>query len=187
LLDWLERNQTRVLLIAGALLLAGLGADRLSGSDSLPAVEFRYGSGQPTGAPIRVDVAGAVVHPGVYELREGDRLAEALAAAGGPSNDADTDALNLARRVRDEEQVVVPKRTPPKETFTLTPGAKLDLNTATESQLDALPGIGEVYARRIVDSRAVDGPFLSVQDLVDRRVVPRATFDKVRDLVFVEP
>jgi competence protein ComEA len=137
-------------------------------------------------------VSGAVVAPGVYQLREGDRLVEALVAAGGPANGADVDALNLARRVRDEEQVVVPRlggadsrRTEAAGATPLAPGEKLDINAATEDQLDQLPGIGEAYSRRIVDSRKVDGPFKSIQELVDRRVVPRATFEKIRDLVYV--
>jgi competence protein ComEA len=137
-----------------------------------------------------VHVTGAVQRPGVVPLRASDRLADAIAAAGGVTIGADVEDLNLARRLRDGEQVVVPEKTrrgPAELAQPLAPGARLELNRATEAQLDALPGIGATYARRIVDSRAVDGPFKTVEDLVERRIVPRATFDKVRDLLTVAP
>ena len=68
---------------------------------------------------------------------------------------------------------------------TLEPGAPLDLNSATMEQLDLLPGVGEAYSRRIVDSRRVDGPFEAVEDLLTRRVLPSATLDGIRDYVTV--
>jgi competence protein ComEA len=186
---WLERNQLVVLCLAVIVFIASIAVIQLT-DETPPAIEFTYGSGLPDGTPIRVHVTGAVLQPGVYELREGDRLIEALSAAGGPASDADTEALNLARRVRDEEQVVVPRRGSagaPRAVATLAPGARLDINTATEAQLDQLPGIGEAYSRRIVDSRRVDGPFKTAAELVERRVVPQATFEMIRDLISVSP
>jgi competence protein ComEA len=183
---WLDDRRLLVLagalvLLAGALAVLGLSRREPSG------IEFAYGSALPPGSPIKVQVAGAVVRPGVYELREGDRVVDALAAAGGPTEDANTDALNLARRVRDEERLDVPARTGAAAGQALASGTKLDINVATADQLDALPGIGPAYSQRIVDSRAVDGPYKSTRDLVDRKVLPQSTFDKVRDLIFVGP
>jgi competence protein ComEA len=186
---WLERHQWLV-AAAALLVLAGVLALRPA-SDATPATQIvlSEASALNDGVPIRVHVTGAVQRPGVVPLRSGDRLAEALAAAGGASTAADLDDLNLARRLRDGEQVVIPEK--PRRTAsvapitTLPPGARLDLNRATEAQLDALPAIGPTYAKRIVDSRAVDGPFKSMQDLVDRRIVPKATYDKIRDLLMV--
>ena len=63
----------------------------------------------------------------------------------------------------------------------------MNINTATQAELDQLPGIGEAYSRRIVDSRAVDGPFKTVEDLVTRRVVPASTFDGIHELISVGP
>jgi competence protein ComEA len=138
--------------------------------------------------PIRVQVGGAVGRPGVYDLREGDRVIDAIAAAGGPADDGDIDSLNLARRVRDEERLIVPTRTGgAASASTLPPGAKLDINSASQQQLDALPGIGQAYSQRIVDSRKVDGPYKATRDLVDRKVVPAATFEQIRDLITVGP
>jgi len=113
---------------------------------------------------------------------------EALAAAGGPSEDADIDSLNLAKRVRDEERIEVPRRAAAGSTSAgIVVGGRLDINSATLQQLDALPGIGEAYSRRIVDSRKVDGPYKSTRDLVDRKVIPAAVYEQIRDLVAVVP
>jgi competence protein ComEA len=190
-LAWLERHQWLV-AAAAFLVLAGVIALRPV-HDAQPSSQiiFAEATVPADGSPIRVHVTGAVQRPGVVPLRSGDRLADALAAAGGASASADTEDLNLARRLRDGEQVVIPERTRRTAAVapvsTLAPGAPLDLNRATEAQLDALPGIGTTYAKRIVDSRAVDGPFKSAQDLVARRIVPQATFEKMRDLVTVSP
>jgi competence protein ComEA len=188
MLAWLERNQLFVLALAIIVFVASLALSGLA-EDEPPPLAFRDGSELPAGTPIRVHVAGAVLNPGVYELREGDRVIDALTAAGGPAAGADTDELNLARRVRDEEQVLVPGR----ETAAapaaplLPPGTRLNINTATQAQLDQLPGIGEAYSRRIVDSRSVDGRFVAIEDLVGRRVIPRATYERIRDMISVDP
>jgi len=187
MLAWLERNQVLVLGLAALVFAAGLAASALT-SDPSPLLEVRDDSMLPDGAPIRVHVAGAVAAPGVYELQEGDRLAEALAAAGGPAADADLDAINLARRVHDEEQVLVPRHAGVSSPVRpLAPGEQLDLNAASAAELDLLPGIGEAYSRRIVHSRLVDGPYTAVEDLVERPVIPRATFERIRDMVTVGP
>ena len=180
---WLERYQILVLGVAALVLVAGLVVREVDSSGPAPLV-FRDDSGLPPGSPIHVHVAGAVLAPGAYELRAGDRVVDALAIAGGPADSAELDKLNLARRLRDEEQVLVPGR-PSTRPLLLEPGAKIDLNTADEKLLGLLPGIGDTYARRIVDSRKVDGPFKSAQELVDRRVLPRATLDAIREFITV--
>ena len=187
---WLERHQW-LAAAAALLVLAGVIALRAA-SDAAPAAQIVFSDALaiPDGAPIRVYVTGAVLRPGVVPLRSGDRLSDALSAAGGASAGADLDDLNLARRLRDGEQVVIPEKTRRSAAAAVSaqpPGGKIDLNRATEAQLDALPGVGATYAKRIVDSRAVDGPFKSAQELVARRIVPQSTFDKVRDLVMVTP
>jgi competence protein ComEA len=95
--------------------------------------------------------------------------------------------VNLARRVRDGERITVPSgaRAASNAPATLAPGQTLDLNQATQAQLDGLPGIGEAYSRRIVDSRTVDGPYASVDDLVSRRVLPESTLAAIRDYLTV--
>lgn len=188
---WLERHQWLAAAAALLVLAAVLAIRPAADASPTAQIVFSDTTAALDGASIRVHVTGAVQRPGVVPLRSGDRLADALTAAGGAATGADLDDLNLARRLRDGEQVVIPEKTrqtaaaaPPS---TLAAGARLDLNKATEAQLDALPGIGATYAKRIVDSRVVDGPFKSAQDLVDRRIVPRATYDKLRDIVMVAP
>ncbi|HLF72181.1 MAG TPA: ComEA family DNA-binding protein [Dehalococcoidia bacterium] len=189
MLSWIERHAYVLLAVAALALAGGLVFDALQ-TDSPGDIVFHEASEARDGEPIRVHVAGAVVAPGVYDLQAGDRVEGALAAAGGATSDADLDAINLARRLRDGEQVVIPagtKRSSASAATVAPLNGKLDLNTATQAQLEALPAIGEAYSRRIVDSRAVDGPYKSIDDLVTRKVVPNATFEKIRDLVAVAP
>jgi len=185
MLAWLERHQ--LLLLAAAVAAFALAvAARVVAGHSPPPIEFRPAPALAPGTPIRVHVAGAVLRPGVYALKAGQRAEDALAAAGGPADDADTDGVNLARRLGDEDQVVVPTRgeSSPKPSAANRP---LDINTATADALNSLPGIGDVYARRIVDSRRVDGAFRSTRELLDRKVLPKATFEKVQGLIVVVP
>lgn len=118
-----------------------------------------------------IDVAGAVRRPGLYRLREGSRIDDAIAAAGGPTAKAQLGAVNLAAPVADGEQVVVPGRgaagvvaaAPPAAGS--SPSAPLDLNSATLEQLENLPGIGPVTAQKILDYRQQHGAFHSVAEL----------------------
>jgi competence protein ComEA len=182
MLAWLERNPFLVIALAGFLLLAGLLVRGVLQAGGEPVLVIRDGGPQP-GAPIRVHVAGAVVAPGVYALVAGDRVEDALAAAGGATPGAALESINLARRLRDGEQVLI--EGPGAQAAPLMPDGRLDLNAATREQLMALPGIGEAYSQRIVDSRAVDGPFASVDDLLARDLVPVSTFDGIKALISV--
>jgi competence protein ComEA len=126
-------------------------------------------------------------------------VGQAVEAAGGPADDADLDALNLAARLTDGQRLAVPRRGEPSPAGT-TPAdgsrgaprgappsdAKLNLNTATATQLDALPGIGPSYAGRILEYRERNGPFRSVQQLRDAHLVPAATYERIRDRLTVE-
>ncbi len=188
MLAWLERNQFLALALAGLVLLAGLGARQLTQRDPPPALVFRDGAGVTPGAPILIHVAGAVAQPGVYTLQGGDRVEDAVSAAGGPLPGASLDEINLARRLRDGEQIMVPAGSSSSGAAaiaTLAPGEQIDLNVATAAQLDALPGIGAAYAQRILDSRLVDGPFESVDDLRSRNVLPASVFEKISDYLTV--
>jgi len=124
---------------------------------------------------IRVHVGGEVLRPGVVTMAPGERVIEAVERAGGFTSAADGDALNLARRVLDGEQIVVPRRG---EGVTL-----LDVNSASASELEALPGIGAVYASRLVEARATGGAFASTDALVERDVLPPRVYEAVRDLI----
>jgi competence protein ComEA len=142
-----------------------------------------------TGASkVVVHVAGAVASAGVYELPAGARTGDAVGLAGGPAADADVDALNLAAPLRDGERVYVPtvgEVVPPP---VAVPGSTVaagpvDLNRAGAAELDALPGIGPATAQAIVDHRAANGPFASVDDLEQVRGIGPAKLATIRPLV----
>jgi competence protein ComEA len=188
--SWLERNRSVVLTFLVAVIIVGLVILVLQHRGGPQPLEIRLDDPALDGAAIEVYVTGAVQEPGVYPLHEGDRIEDALAAAGGPMQDADTQSLNLALRVRDQDQIAIPRHGDVAgAAITSTPGAgqKIDINSATARELDALPGIGEVYSQKIVDSRAAEGPFHRTEELVERKVIPSATYDKIKDLITVAP
>ncbi|MDC7121032.1 helix-hairpin-helix domain-containing protein [Cellulomonas fimi] len=157
-------------------------------------------TGAPTVGAVVVHVVGGVVAPGVVRLPDGARVADALAAAGGPTADADLSTVNLARVVVDGEQVVVLRvgeRPPVASTTGAAPGGgavgpgaaagaagPVDLNTADVAALDALPGIGPVLAQRIVEHRT-ERPFSAVDELADVRGIGPALLENLRPLVRV--
>jgi competence protein ComEA len=145
-----------------------------------------------------VEVSGAVARPGLYTLPTGARVADAIAAAGGygPRVDAGAAdlALNLAAGVRDGEKIRVPSRDdtpggPPASGATGTgrgDTGHIDVNAASASELDTLPGVGPATAAKIIAARE-ERPFATVQELLERKVVGAATFEKLRDLVTAGP
>lgn len=190
MLDRLERYQLLILAVAALLFVAALVTVTLQDGAARP-IAFEGSSQLADGTPIRVHVSGEVMRPGVYDLLSGERVIDAIDQAGGVTTAADDDALNLARRLRDGEQLVVPARGPSRTSAaaatTLAPGELVNVNTATAAQLDLLPGIGEAYSRRIIDSRTVDGPFKTLDELVTRKALPAATLEKIRDQLTVGP
>lgn len=142
-------------------------------------------------ASIGVDVVGAVQQPGLYYLERSARVEDAIAAAGGLAPDADREAVNLAARVLDEQQIRVPRIGEAMETGGSAPppaaAQPLNLNTADLAALDALPGIGPVMAQRIVEYRTAHGPFRSVEQLQDVSGIGEATLEGLRELVIVKP
>jgi competence protein ComEA len=142
-----------------------------------------------TADTLMVDVEGAVLRPGLVELPEGSRVADAVAAAGGYASDADLAAaasqVNLAGVLRDGQQIVVPVQgATGAGTGGGTSGGLVNLNSATAEALDALPGIGPVTVQKIVAART-EQAFGSLEELVTRKVLTNAQLDKIRDLVTV--
>ncbi|GLW08576.1 hypothetical protein Misp01_37060 [Microtetraspora sp. NBRC 13810] len=145
---------------------------------------------RPSASPspeVTVHVAGKVRRPGVVTLPGGARVKDAIAAAGGAKKAAATGTLNLARRLIDGEQIVVGAPgggSPPPLADPMT-GAVVDLNTATVEQLDLLPGVGEVLARRILDYREANGGFRSVEQLNDVSGIGDSKYADIKDKVRV--
>ena len=158
-----------------AATVAGLVALVLRSSDGGGGVLIERRSPPPGVDEIRVHVSGAVVEPTVLIAEPGARVIDAIESAGGFAPDADRDALNLSRRVVDEDHVVVPHIG---DTFSL-----LDVNVAAPEELETLPGIGPARAAAIIDERIRRGRFETTDDLVTRGVLPASIYDGIRDLV----
>lgn len=169
----LSRRQLFGAAAATAVLLL-LVFRHLGGSGSAaPAVAPVQPAAKPRAAAPKVlvvDVAGAVRRPGLYRLRSGSRIDDAITLAGGPTAKAQLDTVNLAAPVADGEQIVVPGRgvavaAASSSPAGSSPSAPLDLNSATLEQLENLPGIGPVTAQKILDFRQQHGAFHSVAEL----------------------
>jgi competence protein ComEA len=148
---------------------------------ALPTVEAASPAAS-AGAELVVSVGGAVARPGLVRVPPGARVADALAAAGGPSPGTDLSGVNLARRLTDGEHVVIGGPGPAAASPSGS-GSRVDLNTATLAELDALPGVGPVTAQRILDWRQVHGRFASVDQLREVDGIGEARFGQLRDLV----
>jgi len=134
-------------------------------------------------------VHGAVVEPGIVELPLGSRVVDAIAAARGPSDDADLGAVNLARVVADGEQLYVPRigEVPPPSAGGGGTDAqgRVNLNTADASALETLAGVGPALAARIIAWREQNGPFRSVDELIAVSGIGAKILDGLRDQVTV--
>jgi len=195
-LDTLSRGELAGLIV---VLLAVLGGAGLWYARSLPKpvtiAEAGPGAAAASSSPspavmLIVDVAGAVHQPGVYEFAEGERVIDAIERAGGPMPKADLSLLNLAAPLADGTQILVPKAGPPGTVVPggTAPGASsglININTASATELETLPGIGEVLAATIIEYRVQNGPFASVEDLMDVSGIGPATLDEIRDQVTI--
>ena len=184
----LSRRQV-LLVLLGLLAVLALAGKRLVGVGAAEQPPERAAAIVPVAraaaAPVVVHVAGAVRRPGLYRLRDGARVADAVRRAGGPLARADLGAVNLAAPLADGAQVLVPRRLPA-GTATAAGGASpaiVSLATATVEQLDELPGVGPVTAQKIVDYRAEHGPFRSVDDLDAIPGIGPARIEQIRELV----
>jgi competence protein ComEA len=195
----LSRSQLLVYGAIGvALLLVGARWVRSASADSGPAggvepaaVSGSEGSAQgsfavePGGGDVVVHVAGAVTEPGVYRLPAGSRVADAVERAGGANRAAAVEGINLAARLADGQQVVVPRATAtPTGATSGGPASAADgpisLGIATVEQLDTIEGIGPVTAQDIIDFRDEHGGLSSVEDLDQISGIGPATMDALR-------
>ena len=170
-----------------------------------PAPDIPDTPAPPDLPDLKVHISGAVAMPGVYAMEEGDRLEDAIKAAGGATYSPLPPCMNLAVRVKDEasynvpgsgepcQQPVLPATTATEEggdariEATAEPDADpgIDLNTATLEQLITLPGIGPVKAQAIVDYREGTGQFQSIEEVTEVRGIGPATYEGIRDLIRV--
>lgn len=175
-------------LVLAVLVAVAVGALVLvirAGTPPPVAIEVIEATPEPTAPPlIVVDVVGAVARPGIVRLDSGARVADAIAAAGGMTPDADLTALNKAAALRDGARVYVPRHgeVPPAGSVGTGSERKLDINQASAAELEALPGIGPSTAARIVRARE-SRAFTKVEELQTRGLVSARVFSDIRDLV----
>lgn len=193
--DWVDglsfSNVHKRALVVVFILVALVSVVVVSRGHSQPVVEAAPILVQ---APkVMVDVAGGVKSPGVYELPATSRVIDAIAAAGGTLPATDTSDINLARIIKDGEQVYVEIETPAISTTQSAPTIRvvkkkvgpININRATAGELDSLPGIGPVLASRIIDYRKANGPFLSIEDLQKVSGIGSAKFAQFKNKVRV--
>jgi competence protein ComEA len=191
-------RSTAIAGVCVALVLLALVGQRLAQAGTAREPDLVVAPLEPVAeAPVRsilvVHVVGEVQRPGLYRLRDGARIADAVRRAGGARHGADLAALNLAAPLVDGVQVRVPSRaatepgTPSSCGGSAAGGvagaAAVSLSSATVEELDELPGVGPITAQKIVDYRAEHGPFASVDDLDAVPGVGPTRIEQLRDLV----
>jgi competence protein ComEA len=151
----------------------------------------------PTLEPLVVHVSGAVARPGVYDLPAGSRIQDALLAAGDILPGANPEALNLAALLEDGAKIIVPLLEPPTEVIPSLaaspalpangglPIGPIDINQATQIELESLPGIGPVIAQRIIAYRDENGPFTTTEAIQNVAGIGPATFEDIESLITV--
>jgi competence protein ComEA len=207
--DWLEKHRDSLktalsVVVVGTVLAGGALLIRrkpqpapivISTLATMPAPSLVPTATQ---APILAYVTGAVAHPGVYALPQDSRIENAIAAAGGATSDANMLAINLAERVHDAQQIYVPYQsdtatpilpTPMPTAASVSTGSsgsqRVNINSASVSELETLPGIGPALAQRIIDYRVTNGPFNAPEDIINVRGIGEQTFQQLRDLITV--
>jgi competence protein ComEA len=196
-------------LLAGFILAAALFL-----VSRLPAGKPVTLEPSPTKVPIEVQVTGAVVHPGLYAFPDDSRVQDAITAAGGLLAEADSGSVNLAAKLTDGQQLNIPggssgstgssagtspgtsSGTGSGSPFTVIPTAGssitacadlVNINTASLTELESLPGIGPTIAQKIIDYRAPTqhGPFANIQDILNVSGIGPTTFDEFKDKITV--
>ena len=205
--EWRDRNKAYVLAILLVAIAAGSVRFWLRRPQPAPIVISTPAPTvpptpmqTPTPSPLRVYVTGAVHRPDVYLLAPGSIVKEAIAAAGGATADADLDRINLAVQLQDQLQAYVPRLG---EGTPLAPllssaaavddtrsqpltGSLVNINSASASELETLPGIGPAFAQRIVDYRTEHGPFATIQDITEVKGIGPATLAEIEELITVQ-
>jgi competence protein ComEA len=174
---------TVALGLAVVLLLGARWLDRSETPSAPAATPVRVHAGPAIRPKLVVDVTGAVRRPGLYRLADGERVADAIERAGGPTPKALLEALNLAAPLADGQQVLVPRRTATGVAVPATSPGPVSLSAATLEQLDTLPGVGPVTAQKILDYRTEHGAFRSVEELDAVPGIGPATVEELRELV----
>jgi competence protein ComEA len=193
--NWLERYRGYILItLINLIVLGGVTflLRRPPSSEVITISPTVTPLPTPTPRPVQVYVSGAVTNPDVYELPAESIVKDAIEAAGGTTSEADLDRINLALTVADGQHIYVPQRgeesppvSPPTEppgTTRAEAGGKININTASQSEIETLPGIGPSKAQGIIENR----PYDSIEDIQKVPGIGEGTFKKLKDLITVE-
>ena len=188
--DWIERNRGYITVLLVSLILNG-GLVLMVLRPPANEIEIVPPTPTPPKTTVRVFVSGCVIAPDVYELPIDSLVKDAIQAAGGHAPEADLNQINLARQVKDQEQVFVPCRVSEPEPSegvqpvpVATPG-KINLNTATAADLESLPNIGPTLAQRIIAYRADNGSFASPEDIKKVPGIGDTIYNRIEDRIMV--
>ena len=150
---------------------------------------------------IIVHITGAVESEGIVKIKEGDRIKDAIEAAGGLAIDANLKEVNLAYKLKDGQKVYIPRTTDTEEEITINnengetvivdqgiqeTTTMVNINTATEEQLRTLPGVGEETARKIIEYRQLNGRFVAIQDIKNVTGIGEAKFENIKNYICIE-
>lgn len=173
------------LILVGIVLIAG--GIFASGVNKSASKQYPKESLIENQKMISVDVSGAVNEPGVYQHQEGSRIEEAIFAAGGLSGTANKEYvskyLNMAQKLTDGTKIYVPfeGEQGPAVAGAASVNTKININTGTQAELEALPDIGSVTASKIISDR----PYQTIEDLLNKKIVSKTVFDRIKDQVKV--
>ena len=186
-----DRFKVPLVLALAGILLVGLGLLLPKLTEQKKDVVVETASSNPSGkqsTKLKVDMAGAVLQPGVYEISSEARLEDAVKLAGGFSETADSawiaKNINLASKLVDGQKVYIQAKGETQgagSSLGAKTSDKVNVNFASVKELDTLPGVGEVTASKIIAAR----PYNSIDDLLTKKAVGKATFEKIKDLVSV--
>lgn len=182
---WYKNKDVIFLALLGALFFMVAGVWWYKAQVPIEVEVLNTGVAEETGK-IWIDVSGAVIRPGVYELVVGSRVKDALLMAGGLSEEADRgwveQVVNLAEEIKDGEKIFIPKIGESGEVAGVNvAGGMVNINKASTSELDSLWGIGSARAKAIVDGR----PYGSIEELVERNVIPSNVFEAIKGEISV--
>lgn len=156
-----------------------------SGNDDIQIISSNETGSSGSAPEIVVHVDGAVGSPGIYRLASDSRVDDAIKAAGGLTSDADQSRINLAAKVSDGQKIHIASQGEAGSSVMGQVSGEstglININTASESQLDRLPGVGPVTAGKIIASR----PYSAPEDLLTKKVVSSSVFEKIKDLITV--
>lgn len=172
---WRRRAELVIVLALAALIVAG-GALLWHRYSANAPLEIAFANEQ---SRITVYVGGAVNKPGIYRFTTGATVADAVNAAGDFAPDADSNAIDPEQLLKRDEGLLIPR--------TGESPQRVNINTADVWLLEALPGIGEITAQKIIEYRTANGPFRSPEELCDLKLVSASTFNKIKDLITLGP